>query len=339
MFTRSDLKKFLYLAHSTELFVSLQRRKLLILCYHSVVSSPRSPRWGYEDCAGQSEFRAQMQWLQKQFTPIDLSGLERWQQGAWTGSKGPVLITFDDGYRNNLTLAAPILKEEGCPAVFFLSTGYIGTNRLLWNDEVRLQVMHWPEQTIRLPNGETVSVSAGVAGRRELARAINQTCKRLPDDDRLAYLQYLNSKAQAETIIDDAEARAFMDWNEARTLARMGFEIGSHTVEHAILSSITDRTRLAAELRHSKQTLERELQRPCLALAYPNGTVNDVNAAVFEEVRAAGFRWAFMTTPVWQTRGGDPYQLARISVPGHTDMATFALYASGLHSYLFQRSG
>jgi peptidoglycan/xylan/chitin deacetylase (PgdA/CDA1 family) len=124
-----------------------------------------------------------------------------------------------------------------------------------------------------------------------------------------------------------------MSWDDARQLSAMGFEIGSHTVNHPILSQ-TSREKIASELRDSKAVIERELQRPCTAFAYPNGQIHDVNQTVFDEVRAAGYRWCFMSNPGWQKRGGDAHRIARIGCPGHTDMATFKLWASGLHTRL-----
>jgi peptidoglycan/xylan/chitin deacetylase (PgdA/CDA1 family) len=243
-----------------------------------------------------------------------------------------VLITFDDGYKNNVTVAAPILTQEHFPAVFFLATGYIGTGRVLWNHEVRQRVMAWPREGIRLPDGRTLSLISGSDIRKKLAEQINQQLKRLTEDACQEYQEYLRHMTPSASLMDDPKARAFMDWNDARTLVSAGFEIGSHTVEHPILSSIKDISRLSNELRHSKGTLERELGKPCLALAYPNGTTQDVSSEVFQEACAAGYQWGFMTTPVWQAPAGDPYQLARIGVPGHADMPTFTLYVSGLRT-------
>ena len=297
------------------------------------MEQPRPDRWSYENWVGAEEFRSQLRWLKQVLEPVDLAGLARWQQGNFTGRKGPLLITFDDGYRNNLTVAAPILKAEGVPAVFFLATGYIGTTRTLWNDEVRLRVLAWPESEIRMPSGETVAVPQDLTARRALADLATQTSKRLTEQPCAGYMSYLRAKTPGLNVMDDAEARAFMNWDEARQLAAMGFEIGAHTVEHPILSMI-GRERIASEVKESKAAIERELGKPCTAIAYPNGSARDVNDVLFEEVRGAGYDWAFMTTPLWQSPGGDPHRIARVCFPGHTDLATFKFYSSGLYHSL-----
>jgi peptidoglycan/xylan/chitin deacetylase (PgdA/CDA1 family) len=316
-----------------ELLVRLQRSDLLVLCYHGVLAERRPDRWSYENWVSADEFRSQLRWLKRFLQPLSLADLANWHSGRSAGGKAPVLITFDDGYRNNLTVAAPILREEGVPAAFFLATGYIGTPRTLWNDEVRIRVLNWPESAIRLPSGETAAVSSDATARRSLANQVTRATKKLTGEPCAAYMEYLRSTTASLNVMDDPEARAFMNWDEARKLASLGFDLGSHTVEHPILSRIT-RVRMADELSRSKATMERELNRPCTAIAYPNGTAEDVNEELFEEVKAAGYQWAFLTTPVWQKPGGDVLRIPRVVFPGHTDMSTFKFYASGLHGRL-----
>jgi peptidoglycan/xylan/chitin deacetylase (PgdA/CDA1 family) len=253
------------------------------------------------------------------------------------GRKPPVLVTFDDGYRNNLTVAAPILREEGVPALFFLSTGYVGTTRVLWNHEVVMRVLHWPESGITLPSGRQNALPSELNERRSFSDEVNQSCKGLSEEHLAEYLRYLRGKTASVEVMDDPEARSFLSWDEVRKLAEMGFEIGSHTVEHKILSRLT-RARVATELLESKATIERELKQQCCAIAYPNGSAKDVNEMVYEEVRAAGYEWGFTTTPIWHKASEDPHRISRVGFPGHTEVATFKSYASGLHTRMSMAS-
>jgi peptidoglycan/xylan/chitin deacetylase (PgdA/CDA1 family) len=332
-FLNAAFKGLCDVARVNETLVSLQRSGLLVLNYHGVLAQPRAGRWSYGNDVDADAFRAQLRWLKRHLAPTGLAGLGRYYKGEWTERKPPVLVTFDDGYRNNLTVAAPILREEGVPAVFFLTTGYVGTRRVLWNHEVLVRVLHWPDTEIPLPAGGQRVLPSEPDARRAIADSVNQGCKGLTEERLAEYLQVLRAKTPAVETMDDAEAREFLSWDEARELAGMGFEIGSHTVEHPILSRI-NRARMATELRDSKAAIERELGQRCIAIAYPNGSVRDVSETVFEEVRTAGYEWAFMTTPVWQKPGGDRHRISRIGFPGHTDLATFKFYASGLHTRL-----
>jgi peptidoglycan/xylan/chitin deacetylase (PgdA/CDA1 family) len=328
---KKEVKQIFSAIGANEWVIRGKKSELLVLCYHGVLAERRADRWSYENWVDAASFRDQLRWLKQVLEVTDLAGLRRWHEGKWRGSKNPALITFDDGYRNNLTQAAPILLEESVPAIFFLASGYVGTSRVLWLDEIRVQVLNWPERSLRLPSGETRQVPSDIAGRRRLASEIVEAVKQLAEEPCRNYCHYLRSKTERVPVMDDSEARSFMSWDDARKLKEMGFEIGAHTVSHPILSKIAPE-RVSSELRESKATIDRELNFSSKALAYPNGSARDVSQQVFAEARNTGFEWAFTTAAHWQKPDVNPYQIGRICVVGHTDLATFKFYASGLHT-------
>jgi peptidoglycan/xylan/chitin deacetylase (PgdA/CDA1 family) len=99
-----------------------------------------------------------------------------------------------------------------------------------------------------------------------------------------------------------------MSWDELATLADAGWEIGSHTCSHPILTRIDDEA-LARELRESKGECELRLARPCRSFAYPYGAQDE---RVVRAVRAAGYEVA-CTTPA-HLRASDPLLWPRIGV-------------------------
>jgi peptidoglycan/xylan/chitin deacetylase (PgdA/CDA1 family) len=330
---KSTFKHICHFLKVNEALLKLHRSDMLVLCYHGVLEQSRADSWSYENFVDADSFRMQLHWLKQHVTLTDLAGMQRWHEGGWRDPRPPALITFDDGYRNNVTVAAPILREEGVPAVFFLATGYVGTSRVLWNAEVRVRILHWPADKINLPSGEIFPVPAELLQRRRLADRANRACKRLREDHRIEYLAMLRAHTPDVQIMDDPEARRFMSWDEARKLCEMGFEVGSHTVEHPILSQV-DEARMADELRESKSVVELEVQQPCRAIAYPSGSPPDLSEALFPQVRAVGYDWAFTTVQEWAKADGDPYRISRVGFPGQANMATFKFYASGLHNGL-----
>src|SRR4051794_33309811 len=123
---------------------SFLRGKLLILCYHGVVREHQDDPFGYGNTVSTAEFGAQLDFLARSFRPVSTAEVIQWHSGALTFSETPVLITFDDGYRNNLTIAAEVLRARGIPAIFHISTDYIGSSRILWTDEVVYRLLDWP---------------------------------------------------------------------------------------------------------------------------------------------------------------------------------------------------
>jgi peptidoglycan/xylan/chitin deacetylase (PgdA/CDA1 family) len=99
------------------------RSRLTVLTYHQV----KDPA---DDCStvAPAAFRQQMQFLKDHCHVVSLTTGVR----ALTRRDGAhklVAITFDDGYRDNATIAAPLLRELDLPACFFVSTDMIGTSR------------------------------------------------------------------------------------------------------------------------------------------------------------------------------------------------------------------
>jgi peptidoglycan/xylan/chitin deacetylase (PgdA/CDA1 family) len=287
-----------------------------------------------------SEFRQQMNELLRWFTPISLTDFREWVHGAKPLPCNPVLITFDDGYLNNLTQAAPVLAKLGIPATIFLTTGYIGQRRILWPTEIYLRIFLWARTRVPLPHGGDAELPKSQRTRAEFAVAIEETCKQLSFDDCTAYLQCLGSRN--EDLADRLEAEfggcgrelfAFLDWDQARTLAQSGFEVGSHTVEHPILSRAS-RARVESDLQISKEIIQRELGRECFAFAYPNGRLCDVSHTAIEAARKTAYEMAFLLTGGLTDRSVAPLLFDRIWIPGRLSRAEFQTRASGVHDGL-----
>ena len=235
----------------------------LILAYHSVS----------DDCDDSlavrtDAFRRQIGWLAKRgYRSTTVSGLARLNEHS---RERIVIITFDDGYRDNYTAAAPILREFGFTATIFVVCDAIGRDRPFWWDEHKIG----PGQSI---------------------------APLLP-----------------------------MGWDQARSLAREGFEIGSHSRTHPDRFRELSAVQLRAELVESKRTIEGRIERPVESFSYPRGSVD---AATIEEVEGAGYQWGVVTPP----RGGIPltrYSLRRAGVYRDNSDRVFRLKTSGTMRFL-----
>lgn len=104
--------------------------------------------------------------------------------------RGKLVITFDDGYRDNFTTAAPILSELDLPATFFITTGFIGTDRVPWWDQeagIASEWMTWEEVTRLSEMGFSIGahtvnhVDLGVVQGEEARREIEDSRAHLED--------------------------------------------------------------------------------------------------------------------------------------------------------------
>jgi peptidoglycan/xylan/chitin deacetylase (PgdA/CDA1 family) len=242
-----------------------------------------------------------------------------------------VFVSFDDGWRNNLTLAAPLLKKYEIPATVFLTTDYIGTQReLFWAMEFRERVISFPEiqivlqgQRYELPPVESVE-------RIILSDKLTEKVKRLPIEERNALLEMLRNK----TTLDFSpkwkqELYEFLSWDEVRTLQRKNWTIGCHTLTHPILSMLHTEE-LTKELNESKTKIETELGEPCETLAYPNGSKDDYNEETIAVAKRLGFQAAFTLENRRNTETFDPMRIHRICITRDLTLNSFRAIISGV---------
>lgn len=311
--------------------VSLHNGDALVLVYHGIVGEEKPEPFRYHHTA--AEFETHLDWLGTRCTPVGLADFARWKRGEWRPRKPPALVTFDDGYRNNAIVAAPLLNRKGIPAVFFLASGHIESDRVLWPDEVFARVTAWTTATLDGPAGGAHAIPQDRAEREWSALGIVEECKNVSDAQRRDFIAYLARETCGCDPRQDVEAQSFMSWDDVRALAAAGFDLGSHTVTHPILGSLSDDD-LRRELRESRAAIEAHTDRPCTTLAYPNGRTRDIGGLVLAETAAAGYEYAFTVSNRWCNRAADALQIDRISPPGHADLATFTVHASGFRQFL-----
>ena len=303
------------------------RHQLLVLCYHGVVTEvPPGDEYFYRNAVPARLFDAQMKHVARHFRPVSATQVLASLDGGAALPERAVLVSFDDGYRNNLTIAAPILARHGIPAMVAITTDRIGDDGLLWPTEVDLRVLRCTEPEITAPDGSRVPVPPPGRGRELLAARIRGACKRLGDDDRRAYVDGLRHGDLPET--DDALV-GFLSWDEVRQLHSDGFTIASHTRSHPILSR-TDEARLRDEVAESKRRIEAELSAPCDCFVYPNGGAEDVSAATRTALEEAGYRAAFTLCGAPNPSPLPRLDIDRLSVPCHAGLAVWASHVSGL---------
>lgn len=256
-------------------------------------------------------------------------------------------ITFDDGYRNNLTHAAPVLQRHGAAATLFVASGLTDERRLFLLDRLDYVLQRLPDPRIELAVDD-IRLTARSGDRAEMRESFTRfrdTLKaRCRDDERY--------RAQLGRIVEECEQRAgasllemresdpwtsLARWDELRDGLRRypGLEIGSHTHNHARLARVSDDI-ARAELRRSRALIRERLGVECDTFSYPNGSFN---ARVAAMVREEGYRAAVTTQEGLNQPGAAPMTLRRIGLPAECGKTDLLARASGFSQALSEWRG
>jgi peptidoglycan/xylan/chitin deacetylase (PgdA/CDA1 family) len=266
------------------------RPLLMVLNYHRIGDAEKTPYDSGLFSATAEELDAQITYMKRRFRFVNLEEALAIVDGG-TPPSTSVLITFDDGYLDNYTLAFPILRSHSVQGVFFLPTAFVGTGDLPWWDIIAYIVKNSAQKVIRLRYPKMVTFDL----EREGLSAVIK---------RILALYKQPSMRQRETFISDLEdscessrpetnfARCFLSWDEAREMQRSGMAFGSHTHTHEILSKLSSEQQLQ-ELRQSRSILENQLHTTIDILAFPVGKRDTFSSKTVQMLESTGYRAAF----------------------------------------------
>ena len=267
------------------------RASLLILNYHRV-GDPSLTQYdpGLYSCSA-DEFDWQIEWLKRRFPILNLHEAVEIVHGRTTPSKTSILLTFDDGYRDNYIEAFPVLRKHGVSATFFLPTLFVGSHLLPWWDEIAYLVKgaRGTRLTLNYPNTREFDLT--IAERSTVIFDILRFFMRAPEADTERFLCELEVATGVKRPGEDAE-RCFMNWEEVREMQAAGMCFGSHTHTHEILGRLPYE-RQVEELRISRQILEKELDCEIDTLAYPRGRMSSFSDQTFAALRETNYKTAF----------------------------------------------
>lgn len=282
-----------------------RRGTLTVLFFHRVYPAVDDMAPGDPTIAS---FDAKMGWLQSQFNILPLvEGVRRLREG--TLPPAAAAISFDDGYRDNLTLAAPILQRRGIPATFFVATAFLDGG-IMFNDVVIECMRRTKRHQVHLPNLGLPPLPLGDwNARRHAALTVLHALKYRPAADRAAQVAVLPEMLEVDLPCD-----LMLNPAELRALANLpGMDIGGHTHSHPILCSLTDEE-ARHEISHGRALLRTLTGQSVPLFAYPNGRWGkDFDARHCRIVEECGFEAGFSTEPAAGHVNTDRWALPRFT--------------------------
>lgn len=296
------------------LALRVKRSPPVILMYHGVSRGP-ALRNTLRNIEGKhmpvDTFVEHLRILRRSRHVISLSELVEGLYGRQDMSN-TVVITFDDGYENNFLVAAPALAECGMPASFFLATGYIGTDRLVWSDRLEVMLDRTDCSTVRLPADLGEMSIRTLAEKRQVLARIKSILKSQACLPIREAIECLAIQLGVPETCAEGDYR-FMDWDQVRGLLKGGFEVGAHTISHPILSKIPF-GEASVEIIGSRDKILQETGQCSSTFCFPNGKACDFNSQILDLCRRH-FRAALSTNHGWAAIE-DMFELKRISPAG-----------------------
>lgn len=301
-----------------------------VVCYHRVLRNTGRRGAGESVAEGipAETFEAQMRFMLRHFEPVAASAAVL--APAARGLR--FAVTFDDGYADNIEVAAPILRRLGIPATFYVVSSYVGSDKPFWWDRLSALIADARATTLECaaflsaPAAATLPLilPLGQPGERRASGMRIEAVLRAgpptevePSLQRLAALLGASGQVQVRQVRHVRQMRPasqrLMSWDELRSLVAQGFEIGGHSADHLNLAQLGP-DELAHQLRASKLRIEAETGRPVRSLAYPYGGRANYSPAVMQAVREAGYECAFTALPGLVTPHTPAAELPRVAL-------------------------
>lgn len=281
---RTAVKRLLFRLGLARALHRVRNRGVLTVAMFHRVLPPEDPRFAGANptyTVSLADFERCLDLFSQLYSVVDLEAVERAAAGAAL-PPCPLLITFDDGWSDNLDHALPALRERGMPAVLFVASGFIGDPRGFWQERV----------------------FDAIATRQGAEKA----------DARIAALAALDParrSAALDTLEERPLPRCMADAAELATLQASSVAIGGHGHSHTPLTEATD---AAAEFRSCRAALATHgLGGPRPSFSFPHGRCDERLVIM---AREAGFGLCFTSTPELTPPGAitAPRGIGRISI-------------------------
>jgi peptidoglycan/xylan/chitin deacetylase (PgdA/CDA1 family) len=277
--------------------------------YHRVFETASDP---WELCVSPKHFAHHLELLRRYYPVLSLHQLLRALTAGHLPKRG-VVLTFDDGYADNLWNAKPLLEKYDLPATFFVASGSVDSPREFWWDDlerVLLQPRKLPKSLkLRIQGRSHEWLTADSDERQHAYMAIHRILQPLSGSDLDPVLTDILAWAGA-----DRTGRPDYRPLTRAELFQLGqselMDIGAHTVTHSFLSVLSPADQ-SAEIAGSRKKLEDIIGRRVETFSYPYG---NFSAETIGIVAKAGFMAALTIKDNAVKVGANPLILGRFGV-------------------------
>jgi peptidoglycan/xylan/chitin deacetylase (PgdA/CDA1 family) len=296
------------------------RREVTVLLYHRI-SDGQVELDQNVITTSQNNFNKQMQYLSAKFNVISFDDLYAYCNTEERIPDNSVIITFDDGYRDNYTQAYPILKKYDLKATIALTTGNIGSRELFWWDRIAYCVQKTSVNNCNLIHFGNISLD----NKEFIARKLQEELKRVSNEMKNEILTEIEEKL----CVSFPEMEGILlSWEEIIEMSVHNITFAAHTVSHPILTRInfSDAER---EIMESKIAIESEVKKKVNVFVYPNGKKMDMSKEIDYFLGNNGFNFSLSTQYGTNTIKPGLFRLRRVSIEPDDNLLFFKIKIRG----------
>ena len=301
------------------------KHALTVLMFHRVLPAG-------SDALAQSErefafsvegFRRTLDFVARHYSVVDLAQVKAAIDGQGKLPACPLLITFDDGWRDTVEFAMPELKKRGLPALLFLATEVLDLEQARWWQDAAVAVLASPQTAPKLL--QALGMPADASTQPGYSQRVAAKLAGMPEAQRRQVIQQADPQ-----VLQRIDARQMVSADDLRQWTDNGFDLGGHGHSHSPIAYATDPRAEVLDCRSHLRALGLE----DLSLSYPHGVKNDASRELLKE---AGFEVVFDSNPCLANVANLPrlrFDVPRIHLPenawttrnGRIDPARLALY-------------
>jgi len=219
-----------------------------------------------------SLFSEIINYLAQNFTVVPLEHYLN-NPNSFQTKKKIATVLFDDGYKDNIEFAAPILNKYKCPASFYVVSDCIDKNIPTWTYIIDNVFLNTKKQRMELGYdfvpGQFKSFQVQLNDQpNPVIKEVKPWLKKLPNSQRLLIIQSILLQCGDVPV----PAKKMMGWDDIRQLDSNGFIIGSHSHTHPMLASLQNESEISDELKISAQRIQQEVGKFPQTISYPIGS-------------------------------------------------------------------
>jgi len=261
------------------------------------------------------EFKQIIKSLSIHGTPLSVDQVVEYSLKGMPYPKNSFMISFDDGFENNFSIAADILREFHVPAVFYISTDFIENNSMSWVDRMEYVLERSLSSEICLPWEQT---SRKLSSKNEKIALLDEARRYIKSESSFDLDSFLVSFAKdckEELVTSSNDSLDLkMSWEQVRILSKDPlFTIGGHSHRHVILSFLS-KEEMEEQIGTSLFLLNRELKIPIRHYSYPEGLANCYSKDVINVLKFRGIVCSPSAEDGINPPGSDLFDLKRVMV-------------------------